>query len=145
MMSFRFNALLLVLTMFCAGCSRHPAVSPAHISLVNSGKSVKFQGIDAAILGAIQRDSTPGVWQTLIPVYRMPADTDVKDYQPAQPGAYKIQDSAVVFTPDTPFVNGKTYFMRFYHFDQGKSIYDMVKNKRGLGSQPYTDLVFSGE
>jgi hypothetical protein len=133
---------VLLFLLICLGCSSKRQSPPVHISLINNNQSVKFQGIDAAILGAVLRDSVPGIWQSLIPVYRMPADTDLKDYQPAQPGTYKIQDSIVVFTPDTPFVNGKTYFMRFYHFDQGKSIWEMVKNKRTLGNQPYTDLTF---
>jgi hypothetical protein len=104
--------------------------------------TLKISGPDASILGEIQRDSIPGLWQSLIPVYRMPADTDLKDYQPPQPGIYSLQDSIVVFKPDTPFVKGRAYFIRYYHYDETKSIWDMVKNKQKLGSQPHNDLVF---
>jgi len=98
--------------------------------------------MDYGIISEINRDSVPRVWQSLIPVYKLPADTDLKDYQPAQPGVYKIIDSAVVFTPDTPFINGKTYFMRYYKFDEGHSTMDFLKGSSRLRNVPYDDLIF---
>ncbi|MDP9077299.1 MAG: hypothetical protein M3O71_07755 [Bacteroidota bacterium] len=129
-----------ILLIFCFACT-HKTVAPAvHITLTNNNHAIKFTGLDYAIVNEIGRDSVPGVWQTLLPVYRMPADTDLKNYQPIQHGTYTLKDSAVVFTPDTPFVKGKTYFMRYYQF-KGENIWDYIKGKKRLGEAGYLDLV----
>ncbi|MDB5015556.1 MAG: hypothetical protein JWQ84_388 [Mucilaginibacter sp.] len=134
--------LLLLLLLFGIGCTHKPASPTVHINLVNNSHSVKFTGLDYAVVSDINRDSIPDVWQGLIPVFRMPADTDMKDYQPVQPGRYQLKDSAVVFTPDTPFIKGQLYFMRYYRFGEGQGILDFIKNKKRLGKAQYTDLIF---
>jgi hypothetical protein len=47
------------------------------------------------------------------------------------------------FTPDTPFIKGQTYFMRYYQFDGGIKPWDMMRGKKKLGSVNYQDLVFT--
>lgn len=89
----------------------------------------------------INRD-TIGIWQSLFAIYRMPLDTDVKDYQPIQPGKYVLKDSTLVFTPDTPFVKQQTYFMRYYNYSGSKTIWDYVQGKTRKGQLHYTDLIF---
>jgi len=109
------------------------------MALQNNG-ALKISGPDGVVLDEIQRDSA--AWQNLFPVYRMPADTDMKDFQRPQPGSYRLAGDAVIFTPDTPFLIGKTYFLRCYQFGEGKSSWDMLKNRQKLGSQAYIDLTF---
>ena len=123
----------------CFACSQKPKAPEIHISLINNNHSVKFIGLDNAIVSEINRDTVRDVWQTLLPVYKMPADTDLKNYQPVQPGAYTVKDSAVVFTPDTPFVKGYTYFMR-YHLFKGENIWDYIQRKKRLGNVQHIDL-----
>jgi len=134
--------IALALLVFCLACKFKAKEAPVSVELINNGQSVKFTGLDPGISGEIGRDSVPDIWQSLLPVYRLPADTDLKDFQQPQPGRYKLLDKAVVFTPDTPFVKGRAYYIRYYHFDEGKSVWDIVKNKRQMGSQPFTDLSF---
>ncbi|MDP9048657.1 MAG: hypothetical protein M3N14_11005 [Bacteroidota bacterium] len=134
--------IVFIAFLLCLGCSHKQNVLPVKADLVDNGRSVKFSGLDYAIVSEINRDSTAGLWQGLIPVYRMPADTDVKDYQPVQPGKYRLRDRAVVFTPDTPFVKNQTYFMRYYKFDGGEDVWDLVKGKKKLGRPHYIDLIF---
>jgi hypothetical protein len=134
---------VLVFFFLCSGCAFKSKSPTVHISLVNNGRSVEFKGLEGDILGEINRDSVPGIWENLIPVYRMPADTDLKDYQPVQHGLYQLKDSVVVFTPDTPFAKSRTYFLRYYQFGKGKSVWAFIKNKRRPGSvPPYVDFVF---
>ena len=128
--------------LLCFGCSQKSKTSVVKVDVVDSGRSVKFTGLDNAIMEEISRDSSKGIWQALIPVFRMPADTDLKSYQPAQPGTYRLQDKAIVFTPDTPFVKGRIYFMRYYRFGGTDNMWDYVRGKSKLGRIPYTDLVF---
>jgi hypothetical protein len=110
--------------------------------MTDSGRSVKFTGMDYAIISEIGRDTIQAAWKGLIPVFRMPADTDLMDFQPVQPGVYKLKDSSVVFTPDTPFNKGERYFMRYYRFDDSHSVWDYIKGKKKLNETSHTDLIF---
>lgn len=130
----------LILLLFCFACASKPKTPVIHISLTDSNHAVKVRGLDYAIVSEIGRDSVPGIWENFLPVYRMPADTDLKNYQPIQHGLYTLKDSAVVFTPDTPFVKGQTYFMRYYQF-KGENVWDYIKGKKRLGEVRYSDLV----
>ena len=138
-MMMKFCYLLIFLFI---SCTPKPRILPASITLINNHHSVKFSGLDPAIIGELGRDSITGAWETLLPVYRMPADTDLKDYQPLKHGKYVIKDSAIIFTPDTPFTAGKTYFMRYYHFAGVNDVWSFMKQKRKLGNSGYTDLIF---
>lgn len=133
--------LLVAITGVLWGCSPDGGKTSVQIGLQVNG-SLKITGPNPAILGEISRDSTPGIWQQLLPVYKMPADTELKDYQLPQPGTYRLSGDAVLFTPDTPFIKWKSYYLRYYRFGEGKSVFDIIKNKRRLGTQAYTDLVF---
>ena len=132
--------LLLALLYF--GCKHRPEPPAVHISLINNNHSVAFKGLDHAITGEISRDTTANIWQNLLPVYRMPTDTDMKDYQPIQHGLYRLKDSVVVFTPDTPFIKGQIYFMRYYQFGGSDSFLDFIKGKKRLRSMHYIDIAF---
>ncbi|ASU36656.1 hypothetical protein [Mucilaginibacter xinganensis] len=129
-----------ILLLFCFACTQKPKGPVVTVSASDNNRSVKFKGLDYAILSEINRDTTRGIWENLLPVYRMPADTDLKNYQPVQHGLYTVIDSAVVFTPDTPLIKGKTYFMRYYRF-KGENIWDYIKGKKRLGGVGHTDLV----
>ena len=131
-----------VLMVFSFGCSRQSKMPAIHLRLVDRGRSVALTGIDPSIMGEISRDATRDNWENLIPVFRMPADTDMKDFQPVQHGMYRLKDSVVVFTPDTAFVKGQSYFIRYYQFNGGLTTWDMVRKQKKLGSVAHLDLVF---
>jgi hypothetical protein len=136
------KSILIIILLMAVGC-KHKSNTPAiQISLVDSNKNLKVSGLDYAILQDINRDTTTNAWQNLIQVYRMPADTDMKDYQPMQPGKYMVKDSAVVFIPDTPFNPRQTYFMRYYQYDKGSTAWDYIKNHQKPGKKQYQDLIF---
>jgi hypothetical protein len=124
------------------GCTHKPRTAGVHASLVNNKSSVEFKGLDYAIISEINRDSVPGIWQNLLPVFKMPVDTDLKNYQPMQPGRYQLLDSAVVFTPDTPFVKGQTYFIRYFEFGENSDKWAYIRGIKKLGKIPYKDLIF---
>ncbi|MDB5156818.1 MAG: hypothetical protein JWR50_1525 [Mucilaginibacter sp.] len=132
---------LIFIVLICFGCRHKQSVTPIHISLIDNKQSLKIIGIDPVILNDIDRDTIKN-WQSLFAIYRLPADTDNKDYQPAQPGKYQLKDSAVVFTPDTSFIKQQAYFIRFYNYAGNKSIWDYVQGKTTKGQLHYTDLIF---
>jgi hypothetical protein len=136
------NRFAVLFILFFFGCASKPKAPSVHISLINNNRSVKFKGLDYAVISEIDRDSVFGTWENLLPVFRMPADTDLKNYQSVQPGSYQLKDSTVVFTPDTPFTKGQIYFVRYFEFDKGDNIWDYIKGKKKLGKIPYIDLIF---
>ncbi|SEP24198.1 hypothetical protein [Mucilaginibacter sp. OK283] len=139
---FFYQALLLI-TLFYAGCSSDkPKVNNVKINLTPDKHSLKITGLDPLIVQDINRDSSGGNWQSLVPVFKMPIDTELKNYQPIQPGKYVVTDSVVVFTPDTPFIAQQTYFVRYYKFDANSKASDFILGKNKLGSLHYTDLIF---
>lgn len=137
------KARLLFLLLFCCGCAAKPTGTTVSIHLADSNRSLKIFGFDKLIIADISRDSSNEIWQTLLPVYRMPADTDMKDFQTAQPGNYKVTDSVVIFTPDTAFKKGQTYFLRTYKFDANTDAWHYIRDKKRPGSLNYKDLIFS--
>jgi hypothetical protein len=130
-----------LLLCFCLGCHTESTKPPIKIGFANNNTSLKITGIDPVIMQDINRD-TVNAWQSLFAIYRMPADTDMKDYQPAQPGKYLLKGSAVVFTPDTAFTKRQAYFLRYYNYAGNKSIWDYIEGKTSAGQLHYTDLTF---
>jgi hypothetical protein len=128
------------LMLFYVACTSKPKAPSVHISLVNNNKSLEFKGLDYAVISEINRDSD--AWPGLLPVYRMPADTGMKNYQPVQPGVYQLKDSAIIFTPDTPFLKGQTYFLRFYKFGGNSGAFDFIKGRKKVDDAHYVDLIF---
>ena len=135
--------VFLALSLFSIGCSSNqPKVSNIKITLSPDKRILKITGLDPLIVQDINRDSSGGNWQSLVPVYKMPADTDLKNYQPTQPGKYAVKDSVVTFTPDTPFIAEQTYFVRYYKYDANSKATDFILGHNKLGSLHYTDLIF---
>lgn len=132
--------LYLLLLLLCLGCSK-PKKFIIKAELANKQTALKITGIDPLILNDIARDSSAD-WQSLFPVYRMPADTDMKDYQNEQPGQYAVQNGSVVFTPDTPFTKPKSYFVRCYDHSAGKDTWNYISGQGQKGAAHYTDLIF---
>jgi hypothetical protein len=136
-------ANLFLAIIICAGCSNHHKPVDVKISLTDSNRSLKITGFDKLIIADIGRDTNNEAWESLLPVYKMPADTDMKDYQNVQPGKYVVRDSVVIFTPDTAFKKGQAYFLRYFMHDEGTSAWQLIREKKRPGSISYKDLVFS--
>jgi len=131
-----------VLSFFLSCSANQKTPDDIRIKLAPDKQSIIITGLDMAIVQDINRDSLGGNWQSLVPVYKMPADTDMKNYQPVQPGKYQVRDSLVTFTPDTPFTLKQTYFVRYYKFDANSKASDYLMGHNKLGSLHYTDLIF---
>ena len=132
----------VVILLLIVGCASKSNKMVLKISLVDSSKSLKITGVDDDILQEISRDSANNAWLSLVPVYRTPTDTDLKDLQAPQPGKYLVTNGAIVFTPDTPFKSNQAYFVRYYRYNDGNSIVQYLKHEKKLGQTPYTDLNF---
>lgn len=129
--------LSMVFLSACSGPSTR-----LKVRFVEKNNSFIISGIDSNFLAGIRNDTAAALWQSLIPIYCMPADTDLKDYQRPQPGRYKLLGNDVIFTPDTPFRRNQTYFVRYYRFGKSKSLWDVLKGKDDIKSTRYTEQVF---
>jgi hypothetical protein len=132
--------LWLILLVLLAACS---SAHEDQITVTVSGKNeIRIHGIPAEALKQLAADTSKIIWQSLLPVYRQPADEDLIDDQPEQPGKYKIVNSDISFTPDTAFVKGQPCFVRYYRYAEGGSLWDIVRKKNKPGEHPYTDVPF---
>ena len=137
------TSVLFLLIIFCWGCTHQAPKINIAINLTDSNHAVSIKGFDKMIIVDIARDTANGAWLSLLPVYKMPIDTDMKDFQKAQPGKYVVKDSLVIFKPDTPFRKGQVYFLRCYQYAQGANAWQYIGDKKRLGSLSYKDLIFS--
>ena len=137
------NVCFIWLVLMCLSCTHRTPTADITISLVDSNKSLKISGFDNAVITDIAQNGNDGAWQALLPVYKMPVDTDMKDFQNAQPGKYQLQDSTVIFTPDTTFKKGQVYFARWYQYDKIGDALQYIRQKKRTGSMSYKDLLFS--
>ncbi|QTE35499.1 hypothetical protein J3L18_20415 [Mucilaginibacter gossypii] len=133
---------LLLPLMFLFSCTERSTKTLVTIKTVNNGKALQITGFDPAIINEISRDSSAKAWETLMAVYRMPADTSMRNLQPAQPGRYTVHNNVVVFNPDTAFSTQQTYFFRYYDFSAGSTLTDLIKSRSKPGALHYTDLIF---
>jgi hypothetical protein len=136
-------ATLFLTVIIYVGCSNHPKPVDVKISMTDRNRSLKIAGFDKLTIAEIGRDTNSEAWESLLPVYRMPADTDMKDYQSVQLGKYMVKDSLVIFTPDTAFKKDQAYFLRYFRHDEGTSAWQYIRQKKRPGSVSYKDLVFS--
>ena len=113
-----------------------------YISLDSNKQTLKIAGLSNAIVQDINRDTATNKWQQLVSVYRMPVDTDMKDFQPVQPGKFLLKDSALVFNPDTPFTQNQSYFLRYYRYNETGDIWSFIKAERKAGKVNHIDLIF---
>jgi len=123
------------------GCKNNVPQPIIYLNLIDSNRSLKVTGVDSIILNDIDRDTVKN-WQSLFAISRLPADIDLKDYQPTQPGRYRVSKGAVIFTPDTPFVKQQCYFLRYYDHAGNKSTWDYIRGRTKPGQLHYTDLIF---
>lgn len=134
--------VLFFLLLFCFGCAGNKEDVQVRVKPVNG--TIQISGIQPEMLYRLDHDTVAERWQTLMPVFKLPVDTGLKDDQPEQPGAYTVSGSIVVFKPDTAFVKGHKYFLRFYQINKGGSVWDMLKpNSTRPGMHTYSDMIFT--
>src|ERR1700743_1876515 len=103
--------------ILCTGCHSASKIEKDKITIKLSKDSqlIVVSGLEYAALAELKQDSlTTENFHELFPVYRMPADTDMKDCQKPQLGSYQVSDNGITFKPDTAFKKHQQYFARFY-------------------------------
>ncbi len=132
-----------LLCLICWGCVKKPGQQHLKVNVLTAN-TISFNNIDYNTLVNLRQDSlgTAG-WQALFPVYRIPADTDMKDYQNPQPGKYAVKNNVLIFSADTPFQKHSQYFARYYHLHDDSNAWDLMKGKWKHGTPQYTECTFT--
>lgn len=132
--------LLVVILM---GCAKKPGQQQLAVK-VRGANLVEFSGIDYNTLSNLSQDSLSlAQWQAILPVYKAPADTDMKDFVNPQPGKYALVKDTLVFVADTPFQKNSQYFARYYKLHDDASAWDLLKGKWKNGAPKYREYSFS--
>lgn len=131
----------LLCLIFC-GCVKKVDRQAFGVKLVNAN-TIAFKHIDYNTLSNLQLDSLDAAqWQAVLPVYKMPADTDMKDFQQPQPGRYRLKDSVLIFLADTPFQKQSRYFVRYYRLHDDGTVWTLLKGKWKHNTPQYTECTF---
>jgi hypothetical protein len=132
---------LVFIAILLTAC-RHEAAKVA-LSVNKAQGSVKINGVAPEILNTIKADSfNITTWQNLFPVTVMPADTEMKNYQRPMTGKYTVSGRDISFKPDTPFIAGKTYYARYYIYNDEVNRMQLLQQKSLPGAPAYTELIF---
>jgi hypothetical protein len=139
----RFYGCLLLIAASCQSANQLPA-SGIKLKLNADSSVIIAGGIDYSVLQDLKKNSLSAQqWQSLFAVYRMPQDTDMKDYQKEQPGTYAIKDSIIIFKPDTPFKKHQQYFVRFFSGGSIKNKTTFALGKANLNTPKYQQDTFN--
>jgi hypothetical protein len=129
----------------CISCNSTATKQGANVNirLSKDSQAVCIAGLEYAILHDLKTDTLNNqAWHSLFAVYCMPADTDMKDLQPQQPGKYLVTDTSVIFTPDTAFNRHRQYFVRYYGGALVGNKSDVLRSGAKLEGQHYKEVVF---
>lgn len=104
---------------------------------------VVASGINIMALDGIKADTLSlSSWQNLFPVFAMPTDTSLRNYQQPLPGKYTVTAKNIIFKPDISLTPGRIYFARYYRYDEELTGFDMIMKHRNPGKIAYTELIF---
>jgi len=113
------------------------------ITLSTDNSTVELSGLSTDILEELRSDSlTDSLWINFFAVYEEPADSEMRDFQPALVGNYHIEDSLIRFQPKNKFKSGVTYFSRSYTKMLLHDSEDLLKRHELFSSDGFIEYKF---
>ena len=106
------------------------------ITFSKDSSAVVVSGIDPAGLHAIQRNTSEMDMSDLIWVIETPAEDDSTGREMEIPGKVTVQDNALWFIPDAPFVKGNTYLISTTVNMRVGGAKEMLKNELNTRLRP---------
>ncbi|MGV8877887.1 MAG: hypothetical protein ACOH2A_02525 [Sphingobacteriaceae bacterium] len=108
-------SLFWLMMFFSCNKQKKGEFATVKIALAKDSQSIILKGLRTDVLKQLEADSlSMERWQTLMGIYKMPADSGLIELQKEQPGVYRILDQQIIFKPDTAFKSKKAYLCRFY-------------------------------
>jgi hypothetical protein len=85
------------------------------IQFSTDSSTIHLSNIESAALLKLKNNiKTDTMYQKLVSVLVTPADDDSVSMEREWPGKLTMKEDKVVFTPDSPFLKGKTYLVETY-------------------------------
>lgn len=108
------------------------------IRLSPDSSSIWIKNLPAELLSEMQNNSGDTIlWKQLMAVYAEPADADLRDFQQALPGTYRLNNQQAEFTPRQPFKKGQAYFVLVYPRNLQLNLLSLLqKNSRQNQEKP---------
>jgi hypothetical protein len=100
----------VLFSLFLACTAKEHALLSIRFSADSS--AILFSNIEPA--GVLQLKSnlkTDTLYQKIVSVLETPADDDSTSMERVWPGKLSMQGEALIFTPESPFIKGKTYLV----------------------------------
>lgn len=108
-------SLFWLLIIVSCGKKQADEFLTVQIALAKDSQNIILKGLRPDVLKQLKADSlSMERWQTLMGIYKIPADSGLLELQKEEPGIYRILGQQIIFKPDTAFESERAYFCRFY-------------------------------
>lgn len=102
--------ILAAAALFCACSSEN---KPLKIEFSKDSSAIVFSQLEpVGLLQLKNKLQTDTLYQKLATVLQTPGDNDSTDMEKDWPGRLSLKGDELIFTPDTPFVKGKSYLVQ---------------------------------
>lgn len=123
----------LMVLMGLMACQNQPVLKnnlDLIIRLSPDSTAVMVKNLPSELLSDFKADSLDTIFcKQFFAVYPEIADQDLRDLQKPLSGIYQLRDSALYFTPTTPFAKGRAYFVQVYARKLQLNASELLKNE----------------
>jgi len=131
-----YSLFLTIVIIGFYSCSSSNS-KPLSIEFSADSSTIVIASIDRpGLLRLQQLDAQDSVFKDLIAVLQTPSETDSSISEEPIAGNYKVSDSAVVFSPLQPFVNGREYLVITHINAKFGDAEQVAKGQLSLGVKP---------
>lgn len=114
------------------------------IRLNSDSIAIELSGLTSLALEEIRNDSIPdSLWINFFAVYEEPADSEMRDFQPALEGSYTIDGQIIRFKPRDNFRENQVYFARCYTKLLLQDAEDLFKTHELFIQDGFTEFKFN--
>ncbi|MBC7743878.1 MAG: hypothetical protein H7096_02110 [Flavobacterium sp.] len=118
--------------------------SKLYLALSLDSTTIELHGMPEDVLNYFKtKKIDEKVWESFFAVYPETKNKELKDFQLAIKGKYRVRDSLIVFLPHINFVIDSSYFARCYSQNLLSKPSDILLGKKISGKKPIAELEFT--
>ncbi|WP_379087194.1 hypothetical protein [Pedobacter sp. UC225_65] len=138
---FKYIKLIILFSSFLVACS--PTNNkPVSIHFSTDSNTIVISDLNGASLLQLKNNiNTDSSYQHLVSVLQTPVDDDSTTMEMDWPGKLSVANNQLIFTPQMPFVKGKTYLVETMVTAEFASGKDIIKSKVGYKVKPQQQLL----
>lgn len=146
----KFRILIQVFAIFfliLGSCSERREseipVETIKMKLNSDSSAIELINVPAHIKEEFISDSLDySQWSNFFAVYEESKDPEMRDFQSALPGTYRVEKDKIIFRPDSVFGKGKFYFSRCYTKSLLRSPEDILSSGKLSAADSYIEFRF---